>query len=1148
MGDADYSPAATASSGLTVSYASSNTAVATIVSGKIHIVGPGTTIITASQAGNGNYSAASDVTQSLTVNKQNQTITFGAIPAKLVGGADFSPGATASSGLTVSYASSNPAVATIVANQIHIVGVGTSTITASQAGNATYAAASDVTQLLTVNKNSQTITFAAIPAKTYGTADFSPGATASSGLTVSYASSDPAVATIVANQIHIIGVGTSTITASQSGNSNYNAASDVVQTLTVNKANQTITFGALTAMTYGDADLAPGATSSSGLSVAYASSNPAVATIVAGKIHIISSGSSIITASQAGDANYNAATNVTQTLTVNKASQTITFGALPGKTYGDVDMDPAASSSSGLTVSYSSGNTAVATIVAGKIHITGAGSAVITASQSGDGNYSAASNVTQTLTVVKANQSITFGPLTSKLPTDPDFNPGASSNSGLAVAYSSSNPGVATIVAGNVHIVGVGTTTITASQTGNSNYNAATSVDQTFTVGKLDQTITFASIPSKVYGSADFDPGASASSGLAVTYSSDNTGVVSIVAGKIHPVAAGTANITASQGGDITYNAAPDKIISFEVTAAPLTVTAVNKTKIYGEANPALTVSYSGFVGSDDESVLATLPDVATAAQQNSSAGDYDIVPSGASASNYSISYVNGTLTISKKLLTVTAANQSKIYGEPNPSLTILYSGFIGSEDATVLGTAPVASTIADQTSDVGSYAIVPGSGIDENYSFNYVNGSLTIEKKELNVKADNLAKSFGDPNPVLTISYTGFVNSDNESVINSIPAVSTTAVQLSPAGSYPIILSGGSDNNYTLNLVDGTLLVNLRTLTVNIKDLSKSYGDPNPAIEFTYSGFVDGDDESVLDQLPEVTTIATQFSNAGDYDITGSGGSDNFYTFFFTSGKLRILKKEITVTVDNATKVYGENNPAFTLHYSGFITGEDETDIDELPVASTPANALSGVGSYVITPAGGFGCINYSFSYSTALLEVTKKDIAVVAEDKARFYGDSNPVLTIQYIGMVNGDDGSGISGEPEISTSADALSPAGTYPITLSGGSDDNYNIVTLTNGLLTVKKKELLVVAENKEKLYGEPNPELTSVYTGFVNGEDQSVLSELPVLSVSASASSPVGNYPVTISGGSDENYAFVFTDGSLSIGKNNLTFRLILNIR
>jgi poly(beta-D-mannuronate) lyase len=190
--------------------------------------------------------------------KQNQTITFPVIATKYVNDADFNPGATTTSGLTISLSSSNTAVASIVNGNIHIIGAGTSIITASQAGNIFYNAAVNVSQTLTVQKLSQTISFAALPAKAIGDSDFTPTASASSGLAVSFTSSNTAVATIVGGKIHIVGAGTSVITASQAGNTTYNAAANVSQTLTVTKdfiypaTATTVLSGSINSGTFGN--------------------------------------------------------------------------------------------------------------------------------------------------------------------------------------------------------------------------------------------------------------------------------------------------------------------------------------------------------------------------------------------------------------------------------------------------------------------------------------------------------------------------------------------------------------------------------------------------------------------------------------------------------------------------------------------------------------------------------------------------------------------------------------------------------------------------------------------------------------------------------------------------------------------------------
>jgi hypothetical protein len=141
--------------------------------------------------------------------------------------------ATASSGLGLTYSSSNLSVATVFSvNKLNLLALGTSVITAIQGGNATYAPVR-YAKTLTVAKGDQTITFNPLPSKTVGDADFSPGATVTSGLTISYSSSNTSVATIVSSNIHIVAGGISVITASQAGNALYNAAAPKQQTLTV---------------------------------------------------------------------------------------------------------------------------------------------------------------------------------------------------------------------------------------------------------------------------------------------------------------------------------------------------------------------------------------------------------------------------------------------------------------------------------------------------------------------------------------------------------------------------------------------------------------------------------------------------------------------------------------------------------------------------------------------------------------------------------------------------------------------------------------------------------------------------------------------------------------------------------------------------
>ncbi len=595
FGDADFVLAApTTNSDGALTYTSSDENVATISGSTITIVSAGTTTITAAQAATGNYAAGS-ISLTLTVNKADQTISFAALANKTYGDADFNLNATGgASGSAVTYTSSNSSVATILGNTVTIVGVGSTTITASQLGNANYNDAASVQQTLTVDKASQTISFAALANKTYGDADFNLSATGGvSGSAVTYTSSNPSVATILGSTVTIVGAGSATITASQLGNANYNDATSVQQILTVGKASQSISFAALANKTYGDADFNLIATGgASGSVVTYTSSNLSVATILGNTVTIVGAGSTTITASQLGNANYDDAANVQQTLTVDKASQTISFAALANKTYGDADFNLSATGgASGSAVTYTSSNPSVATILGNTVTIVGVGSTTITASQLGDANYDAATNVQQTLTVDKASQTISFAALANKTYGDADFNLSATGGaSGSAVTYTSSNPSVATILGSTVTIVGAGSTTITASQLGNANYNDATSVQQTLTVGKASQSISFAALMAKLTTSPDFTLFANSSSGLSLSFSSSDTNVAEVYQSAgvwmVKIKGAGTTDITASQSGNGNYFAATSQIQPLVVTEPPLPVNLISY-KASAEGNAA---------------------------------------------------------------------------------------------------------------------------------------------------------------------------------------------------------------------------------------------------------------------------------------------------------------------------------------------------------------------------------------------------------------------------------------------------------------------------------------------------------------------------------------------------------------------------------
>jgi hypothetical protein len=388
-------------------------------------VGGGTAVITASQAGNDAVNAAANVSKNLTVSKHTQTITWEqpvlTLPVVLLPTDRIQLTATATGG-TVLYTLSNDSVADVYNGYLRGRKVGTVTVTARQLGTAVYEAAPVVSKTFTVTKGAQAIIWTQELVATSIDATITLQAvTQPSGLAVTYASSNPSVASISGNILTVEAYGTAEITATSTGNANYNAPAPVVKQITVldpTKTNQTITWAQklpdnATVLT------APipltATTNAAGLAITYVSDNTAVATVSGSTLTIVGTGVANIKAQQAGNETYNPASEVSKQLVVVKAAQTITWTqTLTAGVVGTPVTLTATTNATGLTVSYVSSNTAVATVSGSTLTFVSAGTVTITASQAGNDNYIAAANVEKTLTVTTpppptavATQSIT---------------------------------------------------------------------------------------------------------------------------------------------------------------------------------------------------------------------------------------------------------------------------------------------------------------------------------------------------------------------------------------------------------------------------------------------------------------------------------------------------------------------------------------------------------------------------------------------------------------------------------------------------------------------------------------------------------------------------------------------------------------------
>jgi len=378
---------ATSSSGLAVKFASTS-AVCSVSGNTASLLAAGPCTIQATQPGSSTFGPAAAVSQSFTVTAQtSQSITFAAITGTNYAASTLALSAAATSGLAVTLTSTTPTVCTVSGTTASLLIGGTCSITAVQAGNATYAAAPSVSRSFTVTKAGQTINFPHIASQTNGTM-LNLAATASSGLPVTFKSTTTAVCTVFGNTASFIATGTCSIDVLQAGNATY-AAATAVGTSFVVLTGQSISFPAIMGTYSAGSSVVLSATASSGLAVKFTSTTPAVCTVSGSTASLLIGGTCSITASQAGNGTYAAATSVSQSLTVTKESQTITFAKIPTQIVGAM-VNPVVSASSGLAITFKVTTPTICSMSGSTATMLAAGTCSIDFLQSGNATYAAA--------------------------------------------------------------------------------------------------------------------------------------------------------------------------------------------------------------------------------------------------------------------------------------------------------------------------------------------------------------------------------------------------------------------------------------------------------------------------------------------------------------------------------------------------------------------------------------------------------------------------------------------------------------------------------------------------------------------------------------------------------------------------------------
>ena len=549
---------ATATSGLTVIFTA--TGPATVSGNSLIVTGAGSVVVTANQAGNNDYNAATAVSRNLTVDKATPSAsltsseTAGAYGASVTLTATLAGGAVAPTG-TITFHNGGASIGTgtlsggVATLTTTTLPVGSDSITATYAGDSNYKTATSNTFTVTVGQLSQTISFTLPSPVIFGVSPITLSATASSGLAVAFSATGPA--TLSGDKLTITGAGTVVVMANQAGNADYSAAPAVEQILIVNQATPTITWNNPAAITYGTA------LSGTQLNARASVAGSFVYSPSAGTVLTAGTKSLSVTFTPTDTTDFTTASG-SAAIVVNLAATTITWSTPAAITYGT------ALGATQLNASSTVAGTFDYTPAAGTVLTVGSQTLSVTLTPNDTTDYNS-STKTVTLTVKQAKPTITWA-TPSSVPYGTPLGAAQQNATASTAGTFAYSPAVGAVLG-----VGTHTLSVTFTPTDTTDYSTATAT-VSLTVTVASQTIAFAPLSTPVvYGVAPLALSATASSGLTVKFSV-LSGPGTVSGSTLTITGAGTVVVAANQAGNGDYSAAPEVTQTLTVNQATPTI------------------------------------------------------------------------------------------------------------------------------------------------------------------------------------------------------------------------------------------------------------------------------------------------------------------------------------------------------------------------------------------------------------------------------------------------------------------------------------------------------------------------------------------------------------------------------------------------
>ena len=676
----------------------------------------------------------------------------------------------------------------------------------------------------------------------------------------------------------------------------------------------------------------------------------------------------------------------------------------------------------------------------------------------------------------------------------------------------------------------------------------------------------------------------------------DSTGTATLPVSTLN---AGTHNLTATYNGDQGVPASISNAAQVTVTpltgpggATALTIAVNDATRTASAPNPPFSYTVSGTLVNGDTyaTAISGTPTFSTTA--GSTPGSYPISMTGLTSANYTLTIVNGTLTVTPDGIggatttSLSANTTSSNYGD---SITLTATVAPGSvtgavsffDGSALLGQGALSGGVATLTTaalGAGSHTITALYSGDSTHSSSVSPAiAVTVAKQPLTVTVQDSSVPIAQAAPQFAYVVTGTLyNGDTyATAVTGTPLYSGFTSGGIVGQTYSISVSGLTGQNYALSFVPGTATIVSSSSTTDLATSATliNYGDSlaltatvTPSSASGTVVFSEGTAVLAIGTLSGgVATLTTSSLAAGRHSITATyPGDSNYGSSTSSVVTVTVLQKPLTVTVNDASRLTGQGNPAFTYTVTGSLVNGDTaaTAVTGVPVYSTTAVVYSPAGTYPISIVGGLNSINYSLTFVNGTLTVGQSTTAITLTSSLDPSTYGAPVtltatLAIDATGTVAFIDQ---ATEDTLGTTA-ITGGSATLPIsTLAVGShqivayyagDSKYDAATSNALTQRVNQALLTVAADDATRSYNAPNPTFTATITGFVNGDTAAAITGAPSLTTTATITSPVGTYPIVAALGTlaATDYTFTFVNGTLTItagGETTTTTTLSAN--